>query len=128
MPTAPINMQPSSSIESSKISRSRLDPGGVTLNINAHSTALFAYQVLRNSSGSLAIFAAIRRALSRVSNVRFTPKSGHRNSVVECPLCAKSGHMQCSKRVLFDHLVGEHEEIVRHFETESLGGFEINDQ
>jgi len=25
-------------------------------------------------------------------HVRFTPKSGHRNSVVECPLCAKSGH------------------------------------
>ena len=29
-------------------------------------------------------------------HVRFTPKSGHRNSVVECPLCAKSGLMQCS--------------------------------
>ena len=25
-------------------------------------------------------------------NVRFTPKSGHWNPVVECPLCAKSGH------------------------------------
>jgi hypothetical protein len=24
-------------------------------------------------------------------NVRFTPKSGHWNSVAECPLCAKSG-------------------------------------
>jgi hypothetical protein len=34
----------------------------------------------RNSSGSLAIFAAMRRRLSRVSNVCFTPKSGHRNS------------------------------------------------
>jgi hypothetical protein len=27
-------------------------------------------------------------------NVRFTPKSGHWNSVVECPLCAKSGHSE----------------------------------
>jgi hypothetical protein len=26
------------------------------------------------------------------SNVCFTPNSGHRNSVMECPLCAKSGH------------------------------------
>ena len=26
------------------------------------------------------------------TDVRFTPKSRHRNSVVECPLCAKSGH------------------------------------
>jgi len=25
-------------------------------------------------------------------NVRFTPNSGHWNSVTECPLCAKSGH------------------------------------
>src|SRR5262249_21457252 len=25
-------------------------------------------------------------------DVRFTPKSGHWNSVAECPLCAKSGH------------------------------------
>jgi hypothetical protein len=25
-------------------------------------------------------------------NVRFTPKSGHWNSVVECPLLAQSGH------------------------------------
>src|SRR6516164_4269281 len=33
-------------------------------------------------------------------NVRFTPKSGHRNSVVECPLCAKSGLVQCSKKIL----------------------------
>jgi len=26
------------------------------------------------------------------TNVRFTPRRRHRNSVVECPLCAKSGH------------------------------------
>jgi len=31
-------------------------------------------------------------------NVRFTTKSGHWNSVTECPLCAKSGHMRCSNR------------------------------
>jgi len=31
-------------------------------------------------------------------NVRFTPKSGHWLSVWECPLCAKSGLMQCSKQ------------------------------
>jgi hypothetical protein len=24
-------------------------------------------------------------------DVRFTPKSGHRNSAAKCPLCAKSG-------------------------------------
>ena len=29
-------------------------------------------------------------------NVRFTPKSGHRNSLTECPLCANSGLMHCS--------------------------------
>jgi len=30
-------------------------------------------------------------------NVRFTPKSGHWNSVVECPLCAISGCEQVHK-------------------------------
>ena len=29
-------------------------------------------------------------------NVRFTPKSGHWNSVAKCPLCAKSRLMHCS--------------------------------
>jgi hypothetical protein len=29
-------------------------------------------------------------------NVRFTSESRHRNSVVECPLCAKSGHCRVS--------------------------------
>jgi hypothetical protein len=33
-----------------------------------------------------------------LSNVRFTPKSGHRNSVAGCPLCATGGLMHCSKR------------------------------
>ena len=30
-------------------------------------------------------------------NVRFTPKSGHWDSVVECPLCAKSGHQRATR-------------------------------
>src|SRR5262249_51106842 len=30
-------------------------------------------------------------------DVRFTPKSGHCASGSGCPLCAKSGHMHCSK-------------------------------
>ena len=29
---------------------------------------------------------------ARPRDVRFTPKSGHWNSVSKCPLCAKSGH------------------------------------
>jgi hypothetical protein len=31
------------------------------------------------------------------SDVRFTPESGHSLSPLGCLLCAKSGHMQCSK-------------------------------
>ena len=31
-------------------------------------------------------------------NVRFTPKSGHSQVSLECPLSAKSGLMQCSKQ------------------------------
>ena len=33
-----------------------------------------------------------------VDFVRFTPKSGQTGDVAECPLCAKSGLMQCSKK------------------------------
>jgi hypothetical protein len=32
-------------------------------------------------------------------DVRFTPKSGHWQTTVGCPLCAKSGLMHCSKKV-----------------------------
>ena len=31
-------------------------------------------------------------ALGGLSDVRFTPNSGHWNSAMRCPLCAKSGH------------------------------------
>jgi len=42
----------------------------------------------------------------RPRDVCFTPKSGHWNSVAECPLCAKSGDMHCSKQPqLFNDLV-----------------------
>ena len=33
-------------------------------------------------------FGSLADIKARLPNVRFTPKSGHRNSVVECPLCA----------------------------------------
>jgi hypothetical protein len=32
-------------------------------------------------------------------NVRFTPESGHRNSLVECLLCAKGGHQRRKPKV-----------------------------
>ena len=35
------------------------------------------------------------------TDVRFTPKSGHRNSAAQCPLCAKSGHrLEFSRRLI----------------------------
>jgi len=32
-----------------------------------------------------------------MSDVRYAPESGHDSDVAQCPLCAKSGLMQCSK-------------------------------
>src|SRR5262249_44882112 len=55
-------------------------------------------------------------------------KSRHRNSVAECPLCAKSGLMHCSKKSLFDHVVGALPQEQRHVEAERLGGFQIDHQ
>ena len=44
-------------------------------------------------------------------------------------LRAKSGCEQSQQRSpLFDHLVGEREEIVGNLDTERLGGFEIDDK
>jgi hypothetical protein len=50
------------------------------------------------------LVAALKR-IGVPANVRFTPNSGHWNSVCECLLCAKSGHMQCSKFQPIDHFV-----------------------
>jgi hypothetical protein len=39
--------------------------------------------------------------LRDLRDVRFTPNSGHWNSVSKCPLCAKSGLMHRSKQRLY---------------------------
>jgi len=73
----------------------RIDPGE-----DGHRFVMGASQQSRRADvrfGSKADIAA------SPINVRFTPKSGHRNSAAKCPLCAKSGLMQCSKKDLFDH-------------------------
>jgi hypothetical protein len=44
--------------------------------------------------------------LLSLADVRFAPESGHWDSTVACPLCAKSGHMQRSKTA-FNHLAGK---------------------
>src|SRR5215469_15005801 len=57
-------------------------------------------------------------------NVRFTPKSGHRNSVAGCLLCAKSGHSV----PLFDLLVGTGKYCLRNDEAECFCSFKIDHQ
>src|SRR5262249_5010170 len=59
---------------------------------------------------------------ARPSDVRFTPKSGHWNSISKCPLCAKSRHSE-ERTSLFDHLVGAGKQRLRHGEPECLRGF-----
>jgi len=49
----------------------------------------FAWQ---QSSGPNVRFGSKADIHQPPTDARFTPKSRHRNSVVECPLCAKSGH------------------------------------
>src|SRR6516225_4450673 len=58
--------------------------------------------------------------------VRFTPKSGHWNPVVKCPLCAKSRHSVLRKKSLFDHLVGAGEQRLRDDHAERFGGLEVD--
>jgi hypothetical protein len=54
-------------------------------------------------------------------DVRFTPKSGHRSRRRECPLCAKSRLVQCSKTVLFDQLVSALQKRFRKCQPDCLG-------
>ena len=52
-------------------------------------------------------------------------KSGHVQCNSACPLCAKSGLVQRSKK-LFDHLVGALKQRRRHGKPERLGGLQVN--
>jgi len=43
-------------------------------------------------------------------------------------LCQKQTFRAAVKTLLFDHFVGEHEQVVWHFDPERPGGFEIDDE
>jgi len=60
-------------------------------------------------------FGSLADIATPLGDVRFTPKSGHWNSVAKCLLCAKSGREQVQqksamKASLFDHFVGASED------------------
>ena len=59
-------------------------------------------------------------------DVRFTPNSGHSPTRSRCLLWAKSSLMHCSKKSLFDHLVGGRKQRRRNGQTEHFRGLEIN--
>jgi hypothetical protein len=66
-------------------------------------------------------------------NVRFTPNSGHWNSVAKCPLWAKSCPEQAQQKSaidgsLFDHLVGACYQLWRHIEPERFGSLGVDEQ
>ena len=60
----------------------------------------FAWQ---QSQGLNVCFGSKADIGARPVNVRFTPKSGHRNSAAECPLCAKSGHPTATHNPMVGH-------------------------
>jgi hypothetical protein len=47
----------------------------------------------------------------RPRHVRFTPQGGHSQVTVRCPLCANKGREQAQQSALFDHLVGDGEQV-----------------
>jgi hypothetical protein len=74
-------------------------------------------RVLNVRFGSKADIAAC------LSDVRFTPESGHVQCNSECPLSAKSGD-----RVLLNHLVGSQQEGLRNIQSKRFGGLVIHYQ
>ncbi len=57
------------------------------------SSASCQFQHVRISTGSADVrFGSEADIWTCVTNVRFTPESGHVVGCQECPLCAKSGH------------------------------------
>ena len=72
--------------------------------------------------GRVVTFSDLRPSKTTSGNVCFTPESGLRNSVVECPLCAKSRLVQCSKSSLFDSFVGDGEYARWNGKTKRLCG------
>jgi hypothetical protein len=60
-------------------------------------------------------------------DVRFAPKSGHRELATVCPLCANSGCEQSQQKKLLDHLVGGDKQPRRHGQAErTLGDWSSN--
>jgi hypothetical protein len=71
------------------------------------------------TDGVSAVMSALgqKQTSEGLGNVRFTPKSRHWKLVSKCPLCAKSGLMQCSKsrdsEGGIDKRVGDRPEVAR---------------
>jgi hypothetical protein len=59
---------------------------------------------------------------------RFAPDSGHRSAMTACRRWAKKRHMQCSKNLLLDHLIGADEDCLRDGQPDGLRGLEVEDQ
>jgi hypothetical protein len=65
----------------------------------------------------------------RVYLFRFTPESRRSRAVAALRICAISGCEQSQQTtLLFDHLVGAHEERFGDYKPDRLGGFEVDEQ
>ena len=56
-----------------------------------------------------------------LTDVCFTSETGHWLNALGCPFCASFRLMHCSNKVLFDHLVGECEQIGRNGNAQGFG-------
>src|SRR5262249_45864680 len=74
-------------------------------------------------------FVGQLRSFGVRSMTAFPTKNRHSSARIECPFRARNRDMPRSKVYRsFDHLVGGHLQCQRHFETEHLGGLEIDEK
>ena len=86
-------------------------------------SGMILQSVAVGESGLCPLWVTLADIGAALSNVRFTPESGHHRKPSPCLLSANNGH--CRIATSFDHLVGAGEQWCRKSQPKFLGGLNV---